>query len=294
LDPWALAAPSSGFINSDGNHRDVDTFAISPSYNVSPNQALAGTLEATATRDQHVPIWSPSLSPSNLGFQQQAVSTPNNGLNNEWNLDVSFAYPAWDPASQDFAQSLSHVTQNFGQSFIPTLNSADNLSNAVADGQLDPTLQLSDFGVNNDFSVIPNNFANPTSFTQWDDLTAVGLQETMASFNQLPLPTTTDIPAAPALPTSVTNMFTAPTMPLPIARGVVSRRSNGNNNTHTCNFTGCGKVFARLGDLARHSKHHGVPQHPCLIDGCNRHGPEAFYRADKLRDHQRRKHKMAI
>jgi hypothetical protein len=186
---------------------------------------------------------------------QQAVSTPSNGSNNEWK--VSFVPPAWDPASQGFAQSLSHMTPGFDQPFIPNLDSADYLSvysNAVANGQPDPALQLSGFSVNNDFSVIPNSFANPTSFTQWDDLTAIDLQETMASFNQLPFPTTVDIPAAPELSTYAPNMFTAPTAPLPIARGAVSRRSNGNTNAYTCSFTGCGKVFARLGDLARHRK----------------------------------------
>ncbi|PQE23633.1 hypothetical protein CJF31_00006301 [Rutstroemia sp. NJR-2017a BVV2] len=300
LDPLALAAPSSGFINDDGNHRDVDTFVTSPGHNVSPNQALGGILDVTATQDQHIHIWSPNLSPSNRGFQQQAVSTPNNGCNNEWNLDASFAPPAWDPASQGFAQSLSHVTPGFGQRFIPTLDSADYLSvysNAVANGQPDPALQLSEFDIYDDFGAMPNSFVHPTSFTQWDDLTAIDPQETMASFNQLPLPTTTDIPAAPALPTYGTDMLTALTVPLPslpIARRVVPQRSNGNTNAHTCNFTGCGKVFTRPGDLARHRKHHGVPQHPCLIDGCNRRLSKAFYRADKLRDHQRKKHRMAI
>ncbi|PMD58521.1 uncharacterized protein K444DRAFT_531864 [Hyaloscypha bicolor E] len=85
-------------------------------------------------------------------------------------------------------------------------------------------------------------------------------------------------------------MFTAPAVPRPIARGVTSRRSNVDTNAHTCGYAGCGKMFARPGDLARHSKQHGIPQHPCDIPGCNRHGARAFYRADKLLDHQRKKH----
>jgi hypothetical protein len=297
LDPWALAAPSSGFTNDDRIHRNIDTFVISPSYNISPNQALTGILDTAATRDQHIYTWSPNLSPSNHGFQQQAVSTPNNGSNNEWNLDISFAPPAWDPASQRFAQYSSHMTSGFGQPFMPTLDLADNLSvysNAVTNGQPDQTLQLSDFGAYNDFVAMPNSFAYPTSFTQWDDSTAIDPQETMVSFNQLPLPTTTDIPAALALPTNVTNMFSTPMVPLPIARRVVPRRSNGNTNAHTCDFTGCGKIFSSPGCLARHRMQHGVPQHPCLIGGCNRRRSKAFYRADKLRDHQRKKHRMAI
>jgi hypothetical protein len=297
LEPWALAAPSSGFISGDGNHRDIDSFVTSRSHNASPNQALAGTLNATTTRDQHILIWSPNLSPSNRGFQQEAVSTANNGWNNEWNPDVSFAPPAWDPDSERFAQSLSHVTPGFGQSFIPALSSADYpplYSNAIANGQPDSTLQLPGFNVYNDFGVMPNGFANPTSFVQWDDLTIIDPQETMASFNQLPLPTTTDIPTAPALPSHATSMFTAPAMPRPTARRMTPRRSNGITNAHTCDYAGCGKIFARPGDLARHRLQHGVPQYPCLIHGCNRCHSKGFYRADKLRDHQRKKHGVVI
>ncbi|KAN0120197.1 hypothetical protein V8E51_002405 [Hyaloscypha variabilis] len=106
----------------------------SPSHNTSPNQPLAGILGATATRDQHNPIWSPNLSPSNHGSQQQAVSTAYDGL-----------YP---PVH----------------------------SNAITNGQPDPTLQLPNFGVYNDFGVVPNGFANFNSFTQWDDLTSIDLK----------------------------------------------------------------------------------------------------------------------
>lgn len=297
MDSWAVAGPSSGFINGDGNHRDVDSFVTSPSHNASPNQALAGTLGATVTRDQHIPIWSLDLSPSNRGFQQQqVVGIPNNGWNNEWNLDVP-PPPAWNSASQGFAQSLSHVTSGFGQYFIPTSNSVDNLSvysNAMANGQPDPILQLPDLGVYNDSVAMPNSFANSASFTQWDNSTAIDPQETMASFNQFPLPTTTGMPAAMALPTYATSMFTAPTVPLPVAGTVVPRRSIVNTNAPTCDFAGCGKIFSRPDVLARHRQKHGIPQYPCLIHGCNRRRSKAFYRADKLRDHQRKRHGMAI
>jgi hypothetical protein len=326
MNPWPLAAPSSGFINAD-----VDLFVTSPSHNASPNQALAGTPDATATRDQHIPIWSPS--------------TTNNVWNNEWNPDVTIALPAGNPASLGLAQSLSHVTP---EPFTPAWGLADMYSNAIENGQPGPTLQFPDVGVYNDSSATPNGFGNPasdlfaqslshvtsgfgqrssadsppaysnaiedvqpdptlhfldlgvyngvmpngfgnsTSYTQWDDLTAINSPETMTGFNQLFLPTTTSMPAAPALPTHATNTPAAPAMPRPIARRVTSRRSNVNTNAHICSY--CGKMFARPGDLARHSKQHGVPQHPCDIPGCNRHGLRAFYRADKLLEHQRKKH----
>jgi hypothetical protein len=288
-----------------GQTNVVDSFATPSSLNASPNQAFAGTLQATLARDQHVLIWSPNLLPSNLGFQQQAVSTANDGWNNEWNSNVSFAPPALDPASQ-FAQSLSYATPGFGQNFIPALSSADYpvYSNTIANGQLDPTVQFPDFGVYNDFgaynafgiynhfNAMPDPLANPTPFTQWemDDLTAIDPQETMGSFNPLLPPTTTSMPAAPALPTHATNMLTVPTAPRPIARTAISRRSTAGTNAYTCGYAGCGRIFTRGGDLARHTQQHGVPQHPCLIHRCNRRAANAFYRADKLRDHQRRKH----
>ncbi|KAF8846740.1 hypothetical protein BDZ45DRAFT_394472 [Acephala macrosclerotiorum] len=128
----------------------------SPSHNTSPNQPLAGILGATATRDQHTPIWSPNLSPSNHGSQQQSVSTAYDGCNNGWNPDVSIAPPAWDLASQGFAQSLSPVS---------SVDYPPVHSNAITNGQPDPTLQLPDFGVYNDFGVVPNCFANFNSFT---------------------------------------------------------------------------------------------------------------------------------
>jgi hypothetical protein len=262
MNPWPLAAPSSGFI-----HADVDLFVTSPSHNASPNQALAGTRDATATRDQHIPIWSPS--------------TTNNVWNNEWNPDVSIALRAGNPASLGLAQRSSHVTPEP----FAAWGLADMYSNAIENGQPDPTLQSPDVGVYNGSG---NGFGNSTSYTQWDDLTAINSQETMTGFNHLVLPTTTSMPAAPALPTHATNTPAAPAVPRPIARGVTSRRSNVNTNAHLCGYAGCGKYFARRGDLARHSKHHGVPQHPCDSPGCSRHGARAFFRADKLRDHKKK------
>jgi len=266
MNPWPLAAPSSGFINGD-----VDLFVTSPSHNASPNQALAGPPDAIATRDQHTLLWSPS--------------TANNGWDNEWSPGVSIAPPARDPASHSFAQSLSHVTPDIGQPFTPAWGLTDMYSNAIENGQPDPTLQFPAVGVYNGSG---NGFGNSTSYTQWDDLTAINSQETMTGFNQLFLPTTASMPAAPALPTHATNTPAAPAVPRPIARGVASRRSNVNTNAHLCGYAGCGKMFARRGDLARHSKHHGVPQHPCDSPGCNRHGARAFFRADKLRDHKKK------
>ena len=172
----------------------------------------------------------------------------------------------------------------------------------IASGQPDPTLQPHDFvghndiDVYNDFNVMPDDFAysNSLNVTQWHDSTAIDPPETMASFNQLPLPIFTGMSDALALPTDATSGFTTPAVPLPIARTEAPRRSNVNNNTHICDSAGCGKTFTRPSDLARHRHQHGVPGHPCLVNGCNRRRSRAFFRADKLHEHQRKRHGMNV
>jgi hypothetical protein len=262
-------------------------------------------IDATASQDRNIPIWSPT----------------SNGWNKEWNLDASFAPLANDSVPQDFAQNLSHVTPTLEQNFT-AWSSADYppvYPNAIESGPLDSTFQLPDFGTYNDFGLMPaNNFVNitpytqwndlttldpqenvanfnqlippATPYTQWDDLTAIDPQDNMASFNQGLLPTTTSTPKTPVLPANGTNMSTAFEVPRHNAGAVRSRRSNINTAAHTCGYTGCGKVFTRPGDLARHNLQHGLPQHPCLVRGCNRRGPRAFYRTDKLVEHQRKRH----
>ncbi|KAH8592630.1 hypothetical protein B0O99DRAFT_517191 [Bisporella sp. PMI_857] len=89
-------------------------------------------------------------------------------------------------------------------------------------------------------------------------------------------------------------MSIAPAGRRPIARGVTSRHSNVNTNPHTCDYPGCGEIITRRGDFIRHRQKHSAPRYPCTVHGCSRRGPRAFYRADKLRDHQRKKHRMAI
>jgi hypothetical protein len=69
----------------------------------------------------------------------------------------------------------------------------------------------------------------------------------------------------------------------------------GPNNAigYVCTYPGCRRIepFKRKADLERHGKKHSPPELNCEIEGCNRKGPRGFYRQDKLRDHQRQKHK---
>jgi hypothetical protein len=288
LSPCDLAPPTAGFINVDRNHRYIDSFVPSPSNNTFPNPALARIVDVITPQDEHIHIWSTNLSTNDGGLQQQTVRIANNG----WNPDVSIAPSPWDLDSQGFDQSLNDLTTGFGRHFTPALSELD-FPPTIIDDQPDPTFQTPDFGVYSNDVVIPNDFVTVNS-SQWDDLTAMDTQPTMTSFNQLSLPTISNMPAPQALPTNATSMFVATAAPRPIARRVASRHSNVNTNTHTCDYPGCGHIFGRMGDFVRHRKQHGVPQHPCLVHGCNRRGSRAFYRADKLRDHQRKKHRMNV
>jgi hypothetical protein len=289
LSPSDLAARNAGCINVDRNYRYIDSFVPSPSNNVFPNPALTKFVDVTTLQDEHIHIWSQNLSTNDGGHQQQAVSIVNNG----WNPDVSLAPFAWDLASQGFDQSMNDLTSGFGQPFTPALSSVD-FPPTIIDDQPDTIFQTQDSGVYSNDIVMPNDFANFNS-SPWDDLTAMDTQPTMTSFNQLALPTISSMHAAPALPTNAAiSMFAAPAVPRPIARRVVSRHSTVNANTHTCDYPGCGHIVGRMGDFVRHRKQHGVPQYPCPVHGCNRRGSRAFYRADKLRDHQRKKHRMNI
>ena len=69
---------------------------------------------------------------------------------------------------------------------------------------------------------------------------------------------------------------------------------NSNGVRLACTHPGCTATSARLRDLQRHMKKHSPPQHDCPVNGCDRKGDNAFPRKDKLRDHLRQKHKMAV
>jgi hypothetical protein len=130
--------------------------------------------------------------------------------------------------------------------------------------------------------------------TSWDNIPANrNYQLTTTSFDQLLFPLAGDIPILAASNTNANSMFNGAAVTFP-AGGLAPRRSNIHTNPQTCNYPGCGKVTARQADFARHRLQHGTPHHSCLVHACNRRGPKAFYRADRLRDHQRKKHGMVF
>ena len=66
-------------------------------------------------------------------------------------------------------------------------------------------------------------------------------------------------------------------------------------NRFVCTHLRCNKTFSRIGDLRRHKNtQHRPPQYNCSMSTCNRKGANAFRRGDKLREHQRKVHGMAV
>ena len=59
---------------------------------------------------------------------------------------------------------------------------------------------------------------------------------------------------------------------------------------HQCDV--CPTMFVRASDRDRHRRTHFPKNrlHHCRENGCNRNGPNGFFRRDKLRDHQRKAH----
>jgi hypothetical protein len=91
---------------------------------------------------------------------------------------------------------------------------------------------------------------------------------------------------APA-PAAQTNVVDPPGLPSG-TRGVVRRRP-AETRIH-CPAHGCTKTFRRAGDCRRHMRKHQPPNLRCIVANCDM----KFDRMDKVRDHMRQGHKMAL
>ncbi|KAI9741059.1 MAG: hypothetical protein M1834_002772 [Cirrosporium novae-zelandiae] len=69
-----------------------------------------------------------------------------------------------------------------------------------------------------------------------------------------------------------------------------------NSLPNSLNCPNCDQTFTRPADLSRHSGIHDPSRRvfSCLISGCPHTGSRAFYRRDKLLDHQRKKHNLWV
>jgi hypothetical protein len=268
-----LAANDSQ-INADFNSPSLyfpDDYGFSithPSIN-SYHQSFPDQSDPTVTGDQFVPIWASG----NQGFQHQNVLAFN-----DHQINADFNSPSLASAYQWVPQSFNHITAN-GYNFNCTVNSPSLIlddetflyPNAIVDGQFDATFQLPNFSSNIDFdgSDSSNNYTSiSTTTSQLNDSASTDTQTTVTNFTKLPILAASNTAAATS--------------------------TNVNTNRLTCDQPGCTTTFARADVLRRHKKMHDTPEHPCLVDNCDRKGDKAFYRLDKLQNHQRKKHRLSV
>ena len=321
--PVALTfSPSNSWQPPDSSSAATNSFVPNSGHNASAKQATDTVGYATEPQKQHTHSWPPNLPSIYHGSQQQALNT----AYNEGTADVvTIASPAYEPASQGFFQNPNPVTPSFGQPFVPTLDLVGYHVNrwaATTNSQHGQAYQLAGYGAVNDFDAAnleialidttsfgslhqwPNDTASGplvdtnsfNSFNQWSNYAAIGPQADMNSFDSLHQwsndaaigPQADTNTSSSLLLPNTTYLLSPPALPTPFTGGVTAANANVNTNPNTCNYPGCGRIFGRPADLARHRRKHGVHQHPCPVRGC----PRTFYRTDKLRDHQRQGHRM--
>jgi hypothetical protein len=280
---YQQASQSSNPITANGDHfnraiispsltfDDYKFPATHPSSNAFSHQTFPGQNDATVTGGYNsVPIYAWNNQP----FQYHNALTANGRQIND-----AFSSPSLNFAYQQASQSSNPMTAN-GDHFNPTIVSPLNFDDsaflsscvfAEYDGQFGAALQLPIFSGNNDFGGsdgFDNSTPNSTTASELNSSANTDTQTIATNFAQLPVRTI--------------NIATAAT------------RTNVNTNRIACDQPGCTTTFARARDLSRHRKQHGTPEHPCLVNNCDRKGDKAFYRLDKLRVHQQKKHRMAV
>ncbi|KAE8454011.1 hypothetical protein EG329_007787 [Mollisiaceae sp. DMI_Dod_QoI] len=150
--------------------------------------------------------------------------------------------------------------------------------------------------------VLFENYLNDSEFTSmfsndnFPDEPA-GMEDAFSSSN----PPGSSISSSPnnemASSTTVLNASSAATVPprtLVAPQATATPPINTTNGRFNCTHPNCSASFNRISDLRRHDRAHGVPSHPCTVNGCLQQGVHAFYRRDKLLDHMRKKHGLDV
>ena len=310
---WHLPNSSSDQIHLDWNCCDTNSGFANSGHHAFANQPDPTGVCATASQI-HTHGWSPNLSSPSLGSQQQALDT----VYNEGTTNITIASPVSQLDSQWFPQSPDFATPSFIEPYFPSLGSVNDDVNSYANtyAQPDQAYQFANnvdapnvVGVTN-FDVAWTDTTNFEPSNEWLDYPAfepqVDMNSYVANLDVAPMGTTRfgssnqwstftnfepqlDNTSFISLP-NTTYMSSPPVLPTPATVDVPAAATFVNTNPNTCNFPGCGKVFGRAADLARHGRKHVDHQHPCPVNGCSK----TFYRTDKLRDHQRKGHKMSV
>lgn len=89
----------------------------------------------------------------------------------------------------------------------------------------------------------------------------------------------------PSIPSIATGLHVGPG-----AASAITSSGHVNGERYACTYLGCLATFTRSSDLRRHAQMHSPARLQCHFEKCDRR----FYRVDKLREHLRRKHEMAV
>jgi hypothetical protein len=246
---------------------DVYDFPVAhPSPIEFHHQAFPGQIDPAVTGDYLVPTHPWSIH----GFEQQDAIVAN-GTQIDTPSNSTSLNSAFQPPSQSSNLITADRVDITPIIFPLTFDEGVLYSNGVPNRQFDSTPQLPDFSRNNDFNgpdSIDNSMSTSTTASELNRSPSTETKPPIANLAKLALPAST--------------IATAPT------------NIDVNASRLTCDHPGCPTTFARPGDLSRHKKKHSPPEYPCPVDNCGRKGDKAFYRPDKLHDHQRKKHKMAV
>jgi hypothetical protein len=280
LNPaYQLSPPSSNYITAkedDFNQTiisplifgDCDYPVTSPSTNASFHQVFPNQSDPTVTGGHLNSIYATS----NHGLQNQISLTANGRqINADFDSSLDSVQQWAPPDSNDITANGDHFNDTFIYPFLNFNDETFPYPNAIIDGQSDATIQPSNLSINSDFDDSGNFNSSALISTTTSELNisiSADAQTTDMHFTKLPLPA--------------------------VSTATAVASTNVNTNRFKCDQPSCTTTFTRAGDLSRHMKKHGPPEHACPVDGCNRKGDNAFYRLDKLQDHQRKKHKMSV
>ncbi|KAL9111727.1 MAG: hypothetical protein Q9187_007880, partial [Circinaria calcarea] len=279
----------------------------------------------------HAALQSPALNVGYLGDTQDDCTLPDPILTSPVsNPSGGFGFPKTaavdeqtdtDPEPLDFSDWLNTNSEFDGQpDIVPQFydfvaqddyNGLDDFGfpagNSVIEynGHIDTGLQHFNALGNNDFNVLDDPVLPGTDtiadYTEQRDATFQSPLRNdnhgFTGFNNLTSPTNAALRTYPTPTTGTCSNITA-SIGQPVAirptNVVAATPSINSNGRFTCTHTGCTTTFTRIRDRDRHMGKHSSRQHDCPINGCNRKGDKAFYRLDKLYDHQRQKHKMTV
>lgn len=220
--------------------------------------------------------------------------TSSNKLNDDDEVDLDISSTLCTPSVERRAQKPNDIAHVHSFTSISTLPETVDLSQQLSEDNNDWASDTALGNLLEDpelFSMFSNdNLGHENSITGTEnDLlfsTSSSTAMSASSSNQMTNNTT-----APAL-ASLTSLH-PPTHVAPQATAALPT-TNNTSNRFNCIHPGCNASFNRHGDLRRHDRVHGPPGYACSVNGCARRGMNAFYRRDKLLDHQRRKHGMAV